>query len=423
MTPEIELTSKASAQPAVGALTPRARSAGHTEFEALLNLQLMLEMPKAGGSDRLKEQLEAQDRRGDERTGRAAAQQQFKGDGRDRARSSGAVRNAGERSAAQSLARADVASTSASANGIRSGTSETNSQNEPASAPAARPAQAALSEGDSAAKPSPHADRKDARGYQRNKNSAFGSLISSQASARSASAAGQSIDAVSSAKTGGSNVTQHGWSMPRQGGRAAAMVRGRPSSPATPARSFHLEQQKVLAQVGRGLAAALKREGGVVTLRLRPESLGELKIRVELNHGRVRAVFRADNDSARQLLETSLDALKSSLEAKGLRVDRLFVEPPNDLGHKQHSGSPSEPNDREQTPGGDREAADDGDRPEHSPGMAHDDAGSDPPADAEASVDQTAVSDARIAKDSTPVSGLDPGEDEILVRVRLDAVA
>jgi len=231
------------------------------------------------------------------------------------------------------------------------------------------------------------------------------------------------VDVVSSVKAGASSVTQHGWSGVRTGGRAADLVRGRPSVPTHRARSFQLDQQKVLAQIGRGLAAALKREGGTVTLRLKPETLGELKIKIELSQGRVSAVFRADNDSARQLLESSLDALKSSLEAKGLRVDRLFVEPPDESGHKQQSGSQSEPNDRGQTPGGDREALDDGDRPGHRPRMAHDDAGSNPPADAEASVEQTAVSDARIAKDSTPVSGLDPGEDEILVRVRLDAVA
>ncbi|MBN4052644.1 hypothetical protein JYU07_00005, partial [Roseiflexus sp. AH-315-K22] len=119
----------------------------------------------------------------------------------------------------------------------------------------------------------------------------------------------------------------------------------------------------------------------------------------------------------------SLDALRSSLEAKGLRVDRLHVLTPDDPGQRQQGGSQGEPDDRGQSPGGDREAFDDGDRRKQSPGMAHEGAGTSPPADAEASAQQTAVSDARIAEDSTEASGLSPGADEMLVRVRLDAVA
>lgn len=419
MTPEIETTISKKFQPAANALRPRARGAGHTAFELLLNLQLLSKMPEAGGSDRLRKQIEAQERRSDKRTGRAAAQEQPKGT-RERLAPRGAERNVGTR---QGVVSSAWAGASAGTSGARGTVGVMGSQNEPASVFSTKPAQAALAGTDSPPASASDADRKDATGPLHNRRGGLGSLLNSHASARSVSASGRSVEAASSAKAGGSSVMQHGWSAARSGGRTADIARGRPSVPTNRARSFHLDQQKVLAQMGRGLAAALKREGGVVTLRLRPETLGELKIKIELSQGRVNAVFRADNESARQLLESSLDALKSSLEAKGLRVDRLFVEPPDESGHKQQSGSQSEPNDRGQTPGGDREALDDGDRSGHSPGMANDDADSDPLADAEASADQITVSDARIAEDSTPLSGLYPGEDEILVRVRLDAVA
>lgn len=121
-----------------------------------------------------------------------------------------------------------------------------------------------------------------------------------------------------------------------------------------------LRKQSFQAQVGRGLAAALKQKGGVVTLRLKPESMGQLRIRLELSGGRVRASFQADQSSARELLSGSLDALRSTLEARGLTVERLQVENPAEemrqdgareeesrpRGDEGHAGRGGDPEDR-----------------------------------------------------------------------------
>jgi flagellar hook-length control protein FliK len=427
MTPTVEIQSSAGLKQGADASVPkpRAAAAGQTAFELMLNLQMISKMPEMPGSDRLKEHAQAQDERDSQRTQRASAQQPP----RQNAARPSTSNVAGPRAATQSGAGAPAGAAS-SGNSTVTSTAEGSSGTKDGSTSTltAKPAEVATPAAESGTKSSPGANNADASGPRHGQGGAFGALLSNPTSARVASEAGRatssvlSVKAVSPGSSGSSGVAQHGWSAGRGNGRSAA-ARSRSNAPAHQPRSFQFEQQKVLAQVGRGLAAALKREGGVVTLRLQPQTLGELKIKLELSQGRVEATFRAENDAARQLLESSLDALRSSLEAKGLRVDRLHVLTPDDPGHKQQSGSPGEPNDREQTPGGDREARDDGDRQRQSPGMADQGAGLRPPTDAEASVEQVAVSDARIAEDSTHTSGLSPGEDEMLVRVRLDAVA
>jgi flagellar hook-length control protein FliK len=66
-------------------------------------------------------------------------------------------------------------------------------------------------------------------------------------------------------------------------------------------------------------------------MRLQPEALGDLKIRMSLEPGKVEASFEVQSDQARKLLGTSMDSLRSALEARGLEVARLNVqvaEPP-----------------------------------------------------------------------------------------------
>ncbi len=82
----------------------------------------------------------------------------------------------------------------------------------------------------------------------------------------------------------------------------------------------------VEAAASRGLMAAVQQKGGAVTVRLDPESLGSMRIRMELSGGVVRATIEVTNPEARDLLGSKLDSLRSSLEAKGLGVERLQVQ-------------------------------------------------------------------------------------------------
>jgi len=81
------------------------------------------------------------------------------------------------------------------------------------------------------------------------------------------------------------------------------------------------EEAALTAQAAGGLAAALRKGGGTVTLNLRPEHLGALTINVTLTGDALAATLTADSESARELLEHSLPLLRESIEARGLRIE------------------------------------------------------------------------------------------------------
>lgn len=77
--------------------------------------------------------------------------------------------------------------------------------------------------------------------------------------------------------------------------------------------------------VSRGLSAAVLQKGGSLTLRLTPESLGQVRIDMQLERGSVAVRLEAGTAAAHELLESTLTMLRSSLESKGLSVERLSV--------------------------------------------------------------------------------------------------
>lgn len=78
-------------------------------------------------------------------------------------------------------------------------------------------------------------------------------------------------------------------------------------------------------QVSRGLAQLLRNQGGTLSLKLAPESLGAVQIDLKLSSGRVEAVIQANDEVARGLLESQVSRLRGALEARGVTVDRLEV--------------------------------------------------------------------------------------------------
>ncbi len=75
----------------------------------------------------------------------------------------------------------------------------------------------------------------------------------------------------------------------------------------------------------RGLAAALNQRGGTLTMRLIPETLGAMQVRMDVNAGVVNVDLHVVTEQAQRLLTQSLDTLRASLESKGLIVERLGV--------------------------------------------------------------------------------------------------
>lgn len=97
--------------------------------------------------------------------------------------------------------------------------------------------------------------------------------------------------------------------------------------PATKASQPPADQATLPNQVARGLAAAVRQRDGTLTLRLSPDSLGDIKIQVRVESGHVSAHIHAQTDQARQLLTESASTLRTALEAHGLVVERVEVAP------------------------------------------------------------------------------------------------
>ncbi len=93
-------------------------------------------------------------------------------------------------------------------------------------------------------------------------------------------------------------------------------------------------------------------------IRLTPETLGQIKINLKIEDSRVWATFQPSSDSSRAAIDQSLAALRTSLEARGLVVERLELAPSGmthfeqslrDPGHREPSSeswtaSQSDPN-------------------------------------------------------------------------------
>ena len=75
----------------------------------------------------------------------------------------------------------------------------------------------------------------------------------------------------------------------------------------------------------RAMSAMLRQRGGVMTIGLSPESLGKVRIRMRVSGGCVEVEMDAERADAGEALEAQIGLLRESLEARGLRVDRLDV--------------------------------------------------------------------------------------------------
>lgn len=90
-------------------------------------------------------------------------------------------------------------------------------------------------------------------------------------------------------------------------------------------RAEEIEPRAVVSRVSKGLAELLVNGGGRTTLRLSPEALGEVRVELRVSEGAVTAEVIASDEVARALLEAGANELRSALEARGLRVERLEI--------------------------------------------------------------------------------------------------
>lgn len=134
---------------------------------------------------------------------------------------------------------------------------------------------------------------------------------------------------------------------PNRGGHLAAQARTKGSAAKQPPPSASFK-----SQLTQGLAAALREGRGEVTLKLSPRSLGEVRVQVRIDGGSVEASMRPATVEARALLEQSVETLRHALEARGLQVSKIEIEPVPIAREGAETGSPHRAQDAHQEPQG-----------------------------------------------------------------------
>jgi hypothetical protein len=86
------------------------------------------------------------------------------------------------------------------------------------------------------------------------------------------------------------------------------------------------EASRNIGRVVRGLSAMVNQRGGMLTMRLQPPDLGQLRVQMTIARGVVTAQFHTTTPDAQALLTRSMASLRSALESHGLTVERLSVQ-------------------------------------------------------------------------------------------------
>ncbi|ADU64035.1 MAG: flagellar hook-length control protein FliK [Pseudodesulfovibrio sp.] len=87
-----------------------------------------------------------------------------------------------------------------------------------------------------------------------------------------------------------------------------------------------VDAPKVMRQVETAIFKNLSNGTKQLTLQLTPENLGKLNIVLQVQGKEVNAVIRADSADAARVINENIEAIRSSLESQGLKVEKLEVQ-------------------------------------------------------------------------------------------------
>lgn len=161
-----------------------------------------------------------------------------------------------------------------------------------------------------------------------------------------------------SAGNAGSGSAGRGVVLPGHAGGEASGTRGMNQSGKAGSFSQILrgEQAEAAPQIAKGLASLLMRKGGSMQINLRPEALGRVRVDLTMSEGVVSARLEAETEPARQLLTQDIERLRTMLEQRGMRVERLEVasgQAERDGSATRNGASGSDPDRSEQHAGKD----------------------------------------------------------------------
>ena len=140
---------------------------------------------------------------------------------------------------------------------------------------------------------------------------------------------------------------------PRHGGENATAP-AQPAAQAAPVKGAHVHQvhelplqadqtrfEKLVDSLDVRLRVSASQGGRDIRMTLRPAELGEVTVRLQLNHGVAVATLFADRHEAAALLAQAAGDLRSALADRGLHIERLEVS--TGLGDDRSTGGSRDP--------------------------------------------------------------------------------
>jgi flagellar hook-length control protein FliK len=97
-----------------------------------------------------------------------------------------------------------------------------------------------------------------------------------------------------------------------------------------------MDEVQVTDQITRALRSQSFQNGSEIRVRLMPESLGELQIRVISKDGLMVAEIRAGVEITRQILTQRSQEIQNVLRDAGIRIDQVTIRP---MGGASESGN------------------------------------------------------------------------------------
>ncbi len=92
----------------------------------------------------------------------------------------------------------------------------------------------------------------------------------------------------------------------------------------------------------------IKNGGGEMKMQLKPEGVGDVTLKVAVKDGQVQIQMMTETDSAKRVLESNLDDLKTSLAQNKLHIDALKIEVGGEMAKQRFEQAQQDAN-REQT--------------------------------------------------------------------------
>jgi flagellar hook-length control protein FliK len=91
------------------------------------------------------------------------------------------------------------------------------------------------------------------------------------------------------------------------------------------------ENQANIQQIMSQAKYMIKKGGGEAVVKMNPEGMGQVHLRVLVNEGKVNVEMKAETQEAKKLLESSLSDLKASMNTHKLAMDQVKVDVNNGL--------------------------------------------------------------------------------------------